>query len=149
VTNVVFGTTHGLTLGQGGRAALRGAAGVLLAAAFMGGCSEDSNGIHDLASLADRIGCSGSYEAVTTNALGAEAMGKCTFRGYELSLVTFADNGARNGYVCSTCGFDVDTDTGAVEMVARRFGGFLVVGDRYIVRVPNAAAERAVRDALG
>ena len=73
----------------------------------------------------------------------------CTFRGYELSLVTFANNGVRNSYICSTCGFDVGTDAAAIEKAARRFGGRFVAGDRYLIKVPNAAAEQAVRDALG
>ena len=118
---------------------------MLLAVLFVSGCSEESKGQN----LAERVGCSDSYKAVTTDALGVEEMGKCTFRGYELALVTFANNGVRNDYVCSTCGFDVDTDAAAIEQAARRFGGRFVAGDRYLIKVPNAAAEQAIRDALG
>ena len=116
-----------------------------MAVLLVSGCSEDSEG----QKLAERVGCSGSYEAVTTDALGVQEVGRCTFRGYELSLVTFANNGVRNSYICSTCGSDVDTDAAAIEKVARGLGGRFVAGDRYLIKVPNAAAEQAVRDALG
>ena len=98
--------------------------------------------------LADRIGCAASYKAVTTDALGVKEQGRCTFRGYELSLVTFDDNGQRNSYVCSTCGLTLDTDTEQVETAGLRSGGYSLVGDRYLVQSPNVAVERAVRDAL-
>ena len=70
------------------------------------------------------------------------------FRGYELSLVTFDDNGQRNTYVCSSCGLNFDTDTEEVETAALRSGGYFLVGNRYLVQAPNVAVERAVRDAL-
>ena len=73
-----------------------------------------------------------------TDALGVKEQGRCTFRGYELSLVTFDHNGQRNSYVCSTCGLTLDADTEEVE----------TAGDRYLVQSPNVAVERAVRDAL-
>ena len=132
-------------LGHGAGRKHKGAAGVLLAVFVVSGCSEDSKG----QKLAERVGCSGSYEAVTTDALGVQEVGRCTFRGYELSLVTFANNGVRNSYICSTCGFEVGTDAAAIEKAARRFGGRFVAGDRYLIKVPNAAAEQAVKDALG
>lgn len=112
---------------------------------LVSGCHDDSKG----QKLAGRVGCSGAYEAVTRDALGVEEMGKCTFRNHELFLVTFANNGARNDYVCSTCGFDGDTDAETIENAARRLGGRVVAGDRYLIKVPNAAAEQAVKDALG
>ena len=85
---------------------------------------------------------------MTTDALGVKEQGRCTFRGYELSLVTFDDNGQRNSYVCSTCGFNVDTDTEEVELAGLRSGGYFLLGDSYLVQSPNVAVERAVRDAL-
>ena len=122
---------------------------MLSAALLASGCSPGGDGRLDSSvNLAERIGCSGSYEAVTTDALGVKEMGRCTFRGYELSLVTFNDNGERNSYVCSICGFTLDTDTEEVEEAGLRSGGYLVVGDGYLVQVPDVAAERAVRDAL-
>ena len=136
-------------LGHGARRKQKGAAGVLLAVAFICGCSDGGKGTQDSRSkLAERIGCSSSYEAVTTDALGVQEVGMCSFRDYELSLVTFANNGVRNSYICSTCGFDADTDAAAIEQAARRFGGRFVAGDRYLIKVPNAAAEQAVREAL-
>ena len=99
--------------------------------------------------LSVRVGCSGSYVVETTDALGVEEIGTCTFHGYKLSLVTFTNNAARNNYVCSTCGFDGSTARGVIERKARQFGGRVVAGDRYLVQVPNAAAEQSVRDALG
>ena len=128
-------------LGHGACRKQKGAAGVLLAVLLLSGCSEGGKG----QKLAERIGCSGSYEAVTTDALGVQEVGRCTFRDYELSLVTFANNGGRNSYICSTCGFDVDTDAAAIEQAARRFGGRFVAGDRYLIKVPNAAADRLQR----
>lgn len=120
-----------------------------MAALLASGCSPGGEGKSDSAiELAGRIGCSRSYEAVTTDALGVEEQGRCTFRGYELSLVVFGDNGLRNSYVCSTCGFTPDTDTKHVELAGLRSGGYLIVGDRYLIRVPSVAVERAVRDAL-
>ena len=96
---------------------------MLLAVACICGCSDGGTGTQDSPSkLAERIGCSSSYEAVTTDALGVQEVGKCTFRDYELSLVTFANNGVRNGYICSTCGFDADTDAAAIG-----FGLYLMV----------------------
>lgn len=86
---------------------------------------------------------------MTSNALGVEEQGRCTFRGYELSFLVFDDNGKRNSYVCSTCGFDVDTDAEDVELAGLRSGGYFIVGDSYLVQVPNVAVERAVRDVLG
>jgi hypothetical protein len=147
----LVGTTHELIIRRAARGALVAGAGVLLAVLLVSGCrGGGGQGSSDSSSkLAERVGCSGSYEAVTTDALGVEKMGNCTFRGYALSLVTFADNGARNNYVCSTCGFDADTETAAIEKAARRFGSRFVAGDRYLVRVPSAAAEQAVRNALG
>jgi hypothetical protein len=127
----------------------RGAVGLSLVVLLAGGCSGgDQANVDSPSELAARVGCSDSYEAVTTDALGVQGVGKCTFRGYELSLVTFADNGARNNYICSTCGFDAETDAGVTENAARALGSRLVVGDRYLVEAPGAAAERAVRGAL-
>ena len=121
-----------------------------LAALLASGCSLGGEGKSDSAiELAERIGCSDSYEVVTSNALGVEEQGSCTFRGYDLSLVVFDDNGKRNSYVCSTCGFNVDTDTEDVELAGLRSGGYFIVGDSYLVQVPNVAVERAVRDVLG
>jgi hypothetical protein len=149
VARILLRTNHERILGHAARRALRGAAGVLLAV-LLSGCREGDHGSLDSPSaLAERVGCSDSYEAVATDALRVKEMGKCTFHGYELSLVTFADNEARNSYICSTCGFDIDTDAGAIEKAAHRFGGRFVAGDRYLVKVSSAAAEQAVRDALG
>ena len=118
---------------------------VLLASGCRGDGQENAVSPSDLAA---RVECSDSYEAVATEALGVEEAGTCKFRGYELSFVTFADNGARNKYACSTCGFDDDTDAGVIEEAARGFGGLFVAGDRYLVRVPDATVEQAVRGAL-
>ncbi len=118
---------------------------VLLASGCRGGGQENADSPSELAA---RVECSDSYKAVATDALGVERVGKCTFRGNELSFVTFADNGARNNYVCSTCGFDAKTEAGVIEDAARRFGSFFVVGDKYLVQVPDAEAEQAVRGAL-
>ena len=112
-------------------------------------CSPGGDGKLDSpVDLAKRIGCSGTYEAASTDALGVKEKGSCTFRGYELSLVTFDDNGRRNSYVCSTCALTVDTDTEEVETAGLRSGGYFLVGDRYLVQSPNVVVERAVRDAL-
>jgi len=46
---------------------------------------------------------------VTSDALGVKEQGRCTFRGDELSLVVFGENGKRNSYVCSSWGFTLDT----------------------------------------
>ena len=125
------------------------AAGTLVAALLASGCSLGGEGKLDSpVDLAERIDCSGTYEAVPTDALGVREQGRCTFRGYELSLLTFDDNGTRNGYVCSTCGFTIDTDTEEVERAGIRSGGYFLVGDKYLVQVPNVAVQRAVRDAL-
>ena len=133
-----------------GRLRFATAAGTLMAALLAGGCSSGGDGKFDSpVDLAERIGCSASYEKETTDALGVTEKGTCTFRGYELSLVTFDDNDTRNSYVCSTCGFTLDTDTKEVELAGLRSGGYFLVGDRYLVQVPNVAMERAVRDALG
>ena len=112
-------------------------------------CSPGGDGKLDSpVDLAKRIGCSGTYEAASTDALGVKEKGSCTFRGYELSLVTFDDNGKRNGYVCSTCGFSIDADTEEVELAGLRSGGYFLLGDRYLVQVPNPAVERVVREEL-
>ena len=125
------------------------AAGALLTALLASGCTLGGDEKLDSpVNLAERIGCSGSYEAVTTDALGVKEQGRCTFRGYEISLVTFDDNGQRNSYVCSTCALTVDTGTEEVETAGLRSGGYFLVGDRYLVQSPNVVVERAVRAAL-
>jgi len=149
VVRILYQYTDEMSLGCAAGKALRGAAYVFSAVFLLSGCGGGGHRSVETANLAERVGCSDSYEAVTTDGLGVEEMAKCTFRGYELSFVTFADNAARNNYVCSTCGFDVDTDTGTIEKAARRLGGRFVAGDGYLVEVPDAAAEQAVRDALG
>ena len=40
--------------------------------------------------VADDVGCSSSYVSDTTNEIFVEAVGKCTFNGEELRLLTFA-----------------------------------------------------------
>jgi hypothetical protein len=59
------------------------------------------------------------------------------------------DNGARNNYVCSSCGYDGDTEAASIESAARGFGTRLVAGDRYVVGTPDRASERGAREALG
>ena len=121
----------------------------MLTALLASGCSlGDDKRLDSPVNLSKRIGCSASYEAMTTDTLGVKEQGRCTFRGYELSLVTFDDNGQRNSYVCSTCGFTLDTDAEEVETAGIRSGGYFLVGDRYLVQSPNVAVERAVRAAL-
>lgn len=125
------------------------AVGALLTALLASGCSLGGDErLGSPVNLAERIGCSASYEAVMTDALGVKEQGRCTFRGYELSLVTFDHNGQRNSYVCSTCGLTLDADTEEVETAGLRSGGYFLVGNRYLVQSPNVAVERAVRDAL-
>jgi hypothetical protein len=65
VARVLSPTTDELILGHA-RRTLKGATGVLLALLLMNGCREDGKG----SKLAEQIGRSGSYEAVTTDALG-------------------------------------------------------------------------------
>ena len=110
------------------------------------GCSGD--GQSNRVKLTENLGCSTSYVAKGTDALGVEETGNCVFRGAKVSIITFVDNGARNNYVCSTCGFDADTEAGAVESAARGLGSRLVAGDRYLVGVPDRATEQAAREAL-
>ena len=100
-----------------------------MAALLASGCSFGGEGKLDSpVNLAERIGCAGSYEAVTTDAPGVEAMGRCTYRGHQLSLMTFDDNGTRNSYVCSTCGFTLDTDTDEVEEAGLRSAATSLLG---------------------
>ena len=54
---------------------------------------------------------------------------------------------APNNDVCSDARIG-QTDEGAIENAARSLGSRFVVGDTYLVEVPGAAAEQAVRDAL-
>ena len=110
------------------------------------GCGGDGQSTR--VKLTENLGCSASYVAKSTDALGVEETGTCVYRGSKISIVTFIDNGARNNYVCSTCGYDADTEAAAIESSARGLGSRLVAGDVYLVVVPDAASELAVAEAL-
>ena len=127
------------------RQTLAGMASVLSIATLLG-C--DGDGQSNRAKLTERLGCSASYLAKSTDGLGVEETGNCVFRGAKVSIVTFVDNGARNNYVCSTCGYNADTEVGAVESASRALGSRFVAGDRYLVGVPDLATEQAAREAL-
>ena len=124
---------------------LAGIASMLSIAALLG-CSGD--GKSNRVELTESLGCATSYVAKTSDALGVEETGDCVFRGVKISITTFVDNGARSNYVCSTCGFDGDTEAAAIESAARGLGTRLVAGDRYLVGVPDRATEQGARDAL-
>ena len=47
-----------------------------------------------------------------------------------VSIVTFQNNGDRNSYICSTCGFGADAAPRTVEEAAHRLGGNLVAGNQ-------------------
>ena len=118
----------------------------MLSVATLLACGGD--GQSNRVKLTQNLGCSTSYVAKGTNALGVEETGNCVFRGARVSITTFVDNGARNNYVCSTCGYNADTEAEAVESAARGLGGRLVAGDRYLTGVPDRATEQAAREAL-
>ena len=88
------------------------------------------------------LGFSTSYVAKGTDVLAVEETGNCVFRGAKVSITTFVDNRARNNYVCSTCGYNADTEAEAVESAARGLGSRLVAGDRYLVGVPDRRPNR-------
>lgn len=134
--------------GQRANEKLRYAASISLAAFLCAGCGGGGkNGRDGLAKeLAEKLGCSSSY---TVGPTVAPVIGKCSFRGLPVSIITFQNNADRNSYICSTCGFGADTAPRTVEETAHRLGGNFVAGDRYLVRVPNAQAEQAVKGALG
>jgi hypothetical protein len=86
---------------RAGRVALQalGCMAIMLSAAvLLCGCS--GGGKRNRIKLTQRLGCSTSYVAERTDALGVEEIGSCQFRGFEISIVTFTGNGARNDYVC-------------------------------------------------
>jgi hypothetical protein len=59
---------------------------VLLVALLLCGCGGD--GQSNRAKLTERFGCSKSYVAGPTDALGVEEVRRCTFQGFEISIVT-------------------------------------------------------------
>ena len=118
----------------------------MLSIATLLGC--DGDGKSNRVKLTESLGCATSYVARNSDALGVEETGDCVFRGVKISITTFVDNGARNNYVCSTCGYDGDTEAAAIESAARGLGTRLVAGDRYLVGVPDRATEEGARDAL-
>ena len=86
---------------------LRCAAWVPLAVVLCVGCGGGGTSRPDrlARNVAERLGCSSSYTAGST---AAPVIGKCTFRGLHVSIITFQSNADRNTYICSTCGFDAD-----------------------------------------
>ena len=124
---------------------LAGIASTLSVATLLG-CA--GGGKSNRVELTESLGCATSYVAKRSDALGVEETGDCMFRGVKISITTFVDNGARNNYVCSTCGYDGETEAAAIELAARGLGTRLVAGDRYLVGVPDLATEQGARDAL-
>jgi hypothetical protein len=122
-----------------------GIASTLSIATFLG-CAGDEKSTR--VELTENLGCDASYVAKGSDALGVEETGDCMFRGVTISITTFADNDARNNYVCSTCGYDGETEAATIESAARGLGTRLVAGDRYLVNVPDRATEDGARDAL-
>ena len=110
------------------------------------GCGGD--GQSNRVKLTKRLGCSPSYVAKRTDALGVEETGNCVFRGCR-----GFDRGVRRQR-CSQqlrlldLWYNADTEVEAVESAARGLGSRVIAVDRYLVGVPDSATEQAAREAL-
>lgn len=111
---------------------IRTTAATLLALLALSACSGGDSAPDSPKALADTLGCSSTYAADSTEEIGVEAVGTCEVDGYDVRLLTFANDEARDNFV----------------QVAEGFGGRYVTGPGYAVEAEGAAAEKAVREAV-
>lgn len=103
-------------------------AGLLLRDGGSGGASAES-----LAALSARLGCTGLEQETEQTELFVREQGRCQFSGGTVTLYTFNSDEAQAGWVD----------------VAARFGGVMVVGQRWAVSVVTPAAGDQVRAKIG